>query len=47
MVQRTLDRLWQRLTNRYEQDDTSDCCGPTIEDVSSDASETESECGCE
>lgn len=47
MGQSTLDRLWQRLTNRYEQDNASDCCGTAIEEVSSESLETETEGCCE
>lgn len=43
MVRSTLDRLWQRLINRYEQDAESDCCGLTIEEASTESSETTSE----
>ena len=27
-------RIWDSLVNRYEQDENSDCCGATVEDVS-------------
>ncbi|MBP1987891.1 hypothetical protein J2753_002401 [Halolamina salifodinae] len=47
MAQSTLDRIWNRLVNRYGQDEGSDCCGATIEEAQSDSIETESESCCE
>ena len=47
MSQSTLGRIWSRLANRYEQDTESDCCGATVEEISSDTQETESESCCE
>jgi hypothetical protein len=47
MSQSALSRLWNRLANRYEQDTESDCCGTTVEEVSQDSQETESESCCE
>jgi hypothetical protein len=47
MSQSTLGRLWNRLTNRYEQDAESDCCSVSIEEVPSDTEETESDSCCE
>ncbi len=46
MAQSTLNRIWNRLANRYRQDEKSDCCGGAIEDVQSDSTETESESFC-
>ena len=47
MVQRILDRLLQRLTGGYKQDTEADFCGPTIEEVSSESSDTTDEHCCE
>ncbi len=47
MAQSTLDRIWNRLVDRYNQDDEADCCGPTIEEDQSDSAESESEPCCE
>lgn len=47
MSQSTLGRIWDRLTARYEQDKGSDCCGATVEEVSQNPPETESESCCE
>jgi hypothetical protein len=47
MSQSTLGRIWDRLTARYEQDTESDCCGATVEEISQDSPETESENCCE
>lgn len=47
MAQNTLNRIWNRLVNRYGQDEESDCCGVAIEEVQSDSTETESESCCE
>lgn len=47
MSQSTLGRLWNRLTNRYEQDAESGCCGVSIEEVQSDSKESKSENCCE
>ena len=43
MSQSTLGRIWNRLTARYEQDTESDCCGATVEEITQDSAETESE----
>jgi hypothetical protein len=47
MSQSTLGRIWNRLTARYEQDTESDCCGATVEEITQDSAETESENCCE
>jgi hypothetical protein len=47
MPQSTLDRIWNRLTARYEQDTESDCCGATIDEIQSDSPKAESENCCE
>lgn len=47
MAQSTLDRLWNRLVNRYEQDKESDCCGRNVEEVQSDSTDAEAESCCE
>ena len=47
MSQSALARVWNRLASRYEQDEDADCCGTTIEEVSSDTAEADSESCCE
>ncbi len=47
MTQSTLNRIWNRLANRYGQDEESECCGAAIEEVQSNSTETESESCCE
>ena len=46
MSQNALARIWDRLTARYEQDEDSDCCGTTVEEVSSDTTDNTSENCC-
>ena len=46
MSQSALTRVWNRLASRYEQDEDADCCETTIEEVSLDTAEADSEnCG--
>jgi len=47
MAQSTLNRLWNRLKNRYGQDGETDCCGPRIEEVQSDSGEDKPDSCCE
>jgi hypothetical protein len=47
MAQSVLDRIWNRLANRYRQDRESDCCGARIEEVQSDSGADESDSCCE
>jgi hypothetical protein len=47
MPQSTTGRIWNWLASRYEQDEDADCCGTTIEEVSSDTAEADSENCCE
>ena len=46
MAQSVLNRLRNRLINRYGQDSESDCCGPRIEEVQSDSEAGESDSCC-
>jgi len=41
MAQSTLDRIWNRLVNRYDQN-VSSCCGREIEEAQPDSAEDES-----
>ncbi len=36
MAQSALGRIWNRLVDRYDQDEDEDCCGSTIEEVPAD-----------
>lgn len=47
MSQSTLDRIWDRLTARYEQDEDSDCCEAAVGEVQSASDEAEAENCCE
>jgi len=47
MAQSVLDRLWNRLTNRYDRDGESGCCGPRIEEVQSSSEEDKSDSCCQ
>lgn len=37
MAQNVVNRIWNWLVNRYDQDSEADCCGPAIEEVTSDS----------
>ena len=47
MAQSTLDRIWNRLVDRYTQDDDAACCGTTIEERPAGSSDSESDGCCE
>ena len=43
MILSVLGRVWNRLTDRYSENDgdgEADCCGPEIEEIQSDAAES-------
>lgn len=47
MAARTvLGRLWNRLADRYDRDDSADCCGSGIEALTTDSEESMSDSHC-
>lgn len=43
MARNVIGRSWDRLVDRYEQESDADCCETTIDEVSSDETEEDSE----
>ncbi|AGB31840.1 hypothetical protein Natpe_2007 [Natrinema pellirubrum DSM 15624] len=47
MAKSVLNRIWNRLINRYDQDGESGCCSLRIEEVQSDSEEDKPDSCCE
>lgn len=47
MAKNTLNRIWNRLADRYNPDSDSDCCGSNIVESQSETDGSESENCCE
>lgn len=43
MAKDTINRVWNRIENRYERDSNDDCCGISVEEVPSESTGDESE----